>query len=201
IALHYALKYPGKVEKIAFINSLGLSSRVSWWVRLLTTSVFIKSFGRAALSVIRAIVWIAESLYPGRQFADPLPPAKFSMGEYVSSLKNQPVVPHWLASLKVPTLLLWGARDRIVPVGNAYAAARVIPDCRLQVFEDCGHSFRKENINEFAQVLLHFLRQPTVPTRTPVIPEVRPVKQSAQLVGAPVLAALMAFLLTLVKTR
>jgi len=58
-----------------------------------------------------------------------------------------------------PTLLVWGARDNIVPAMHAYAAARVIPDCRLHVFEDCGHSAYRDRSLEFSRLLAEFLGQ------------------------------------------
>jgi len=55
-------------------------------------------------------------------------------------------------------LLVWGAKDSIVPVSNAYAAAQLIPDCQLHVFEGCGHSVYKQKVQEFSHLLTKFLR-------------------------------------------
>jgi len=55
-------------------------------------------------------------------------------------------------------LLVWGARDNIIPVSNAYAAARLIPGCQVHVFEDGGHSVYRQRVKEFTQLLAGFLR-------------------------------------------
>jgi pimeloyl-ACP methyl ester carboxylesterase len=39
----------------------------------------------------------------------------------------------------MPTLLLWGAADRIVPVGQSQAWADLIPNCRRLVVPGAGH--------------------------------------------------------------
>jgi len=39
----------------------------------------------------------------------------------------------------VPTLLIWGSKDAIIPVGHGYDAHRAMPGSRLEVFEDAAH--------------------------------------------------------------
>ena len=47
---------------------------------------------------------------------------------------------HRLSEIMGPTLIVWGAKDPILPVSQAYAAAQLIPDCQVKVFKDGGHS-------------------------------------------------------------
>jgi len=44
-----------------------------------------------------------------------------------------------------------------VPVKHAYAAAELIPDCQVKVFEDSGHSVYRDNVGEFSRLLTGFL--------------------------------------------
>ena len=39
----------------------------------------------------------------------------------------------------MPTMLLWGARDSVVPVRHAYGAHAAMPGSRLEIFEGAGH--------------------------------------------------------------
>ena len=39
----------------------------------------------------------------------------------------------------MPTLLLWGGRDRVLPVGHARRAHAAMPGSRLEIFPDAGH--------------------------------------------------------------
>jgi len=57
----------------------------------------------------------------------------------------------------VPTLVVWGGKDPIVPARQAYAAAELIPDCQVKIFEDSGHSVYRDKLAEFSQVLTKFL--------------------------------------------
>jgi pimeloyl-ACP methyl ester carboxylesterase len=45
----------------------------------------------------------------------------------------------WAVKITAPTLILWGAQDRICHVSSAKALCELIPDCRAYVFHACGH--------------------------------------------------------------
>ena len=55
-----------------------------------------------------------------------------------------------------PTLLVWGARDPVIPLSAGRAAERLIPGARL-VALDCGHSPYLERPAEFSAALSDFL--------------------------------------------
>lgn len=57
----------------------------------------------------------------------------------------------------LPVLLLWGARDSVIPLEHARAAASVMPGSRLEVFERSGHFPHMEEPQRFAATLLDFL--------------------------------------------
>lgn len=45
----------------------------------------------------------------------------------------------WLHRIAVPTLILWGADDRLIPAGYGPAFKELIPGSRLEVILACGH--------------------------------------------------------------
>jgi 3-oxoadipate enol-lactonase len=49
-----------------------------------------------------------------------------------------------LDRIRVPTLVVHGARDRMIPVANARLMAQRLRDCRLTVLEDSGHLYPTE---------------------------------------------------------
>ncbi len=57
----------------------------------------------------------------------------------------------------LPTMIVWGARDRIIPVAHAHEAMRLMPDCRLEVFEDSGHFPFNNHPHRFARVVDDFI--------------------------------------------
>ena len=50
-----------------------------------------------------------------------------------------------IASIKVPTLILWGQQDRLIPVAQASAFKRLIPGSELIVFDGLGHVPQEED--------------------------------------------------------
>ncbi|AEW06161.1 alpha/beta hydrolase fold protein [Sulfobacillus acidophilus DSM 10332] len=44
-----------------------------------------------------------------------------------------------LSRLTMPSLLIWGRHDRIVPLAYGQALRQALPDAELLVIEDCGH--------------------------------------------------------------
>ena len=57
----------------------------------------------------------------------------------------------------VPTLLIWGERDPIIPVGHGRRAHELMPNSRLEVFSESGHMPQVDAPYRFAEVLLDFL--------------------------------------------
>ena len=60
-------------------------------------------------------------------------------------------------TLDVPTLLLWGRQDRVVPVSIGQRLCRDLPNAELEVLEDCGHIPHEERPIASLQILEAFL--------------------------------------------
>ena len=57
----------------------------------------------------------------------------------------------------VPFMIVWGERDRIIPVEHGRAAHDLVPSSRLEVFEDAGHFPHVDDPQRFLDVLLDFI--------------------------------------------
>jgi len=58
---------------------------------------------------------------------------------------------------ELPTLIVWGERDPIIPVEHGRAAHAAIPGSRLEVFDGAGHFPHREHPARFVSVLEDFL--------------------------------------------
>ena len=58
---------------------------------------------------------------------------------------------------RVPTLLVWGEADPIIPVSHAYEAHEAMPGSRLEVMPGLGHYPHCEDPRAFARILLDFI--------------------------------------------
>ena len=61
------------------------------------------------------------------------------------------------SNIQVPTLVLWGAHDRIIPLSSGRRLAQTIPGATLAVLEDCGHAPHEELPIDTARAILAFL--------------------------------------------
>jgi len=158
IVLHYALRFPHKIKKLVLVSSLCLGKEIAPWVRFLSNCMVCRALGKAAMAMLRGIKWVFGKLFATIEFVVPLSKFSLSLGTKITTLEEQTtVLMHRLSEIMVPTLVVWGAKDPILPVEQAYATARLIPDCQVKVFEDCGHSVYRDKIPEFSRTLTKFL--------------------------------------------
>lgn len=65
---------------------------------------------------------------------------------------------HRLADIQVNTLVMAGRHDWITPITFAEELAGGIPDARLEVFEDAGHSINSDMPEKFQEVVREFIQ-------------------------------------------
>jgi pimeloyl-ACP methyl ester carboxylesterase len=70
------------------------------------------------------------------------------------------VVEDRLPELRMPTLLIWGRHDHIFPASHAQAAKGRIPNGRLEIFDESGHTPQMEEPDRFNRLVLDFLQEP-----------------------------------------
>ena len=158
VALNYALEFPHKIKKLVLVSSLCLGREIAFWVRLLSIPAFLRSLGILTMALLKGIKWLVQTFMEQVEFIMPLSPASVTIGGSITTIKEQTLVlANRLSEIVMPTLLVWGAKDPIVPVSHAYAAAQVIPHCQVKVFENRGHNVHRDEITQFSSVLTGFL--------------------------------------------
>ena len=65
---------------------------------------------------------------------------------------------------EMPTMIIWGEHDPLIPVAHAYAAHERIRGSRLEIFPNAGHFPYRDNTQRFVEVLVDFI-QSTAPAR------------------------------------
>jgi pimeloyl-ACP methyl ester carboxylesterase len=64
-----------------------------------------------------------------------------------------------ISQIKVPVLIVHGAKDRVVPVKNAHLLKSKLPQARLVIFPDAGHAAPIQFADEFNTALVQFLKE------------------------------------------
>jgi len=89
-----------------------------------------------------------------------LPNAKLAFMSTLLGIKNSELVMSKLKTISVPTLIIWGSNDPVIPIQNADSFVSTIQDCRFFRMDGCGHTPFVQNPYLFASKVLEFLNGP-----------------------------------------
>jgi pimeloyl-ACP methyl ester carboxylesterase len=64
-----------------------------------------------------------------------------------------PSLPHLLGSVATPTLVVWGRKDRVVPLECGERYAKTLRNAKLEVIDDAGHFVDMEKPEQLARLI------------------------------------------------
>lgn len=64
---------------------------------------------------------------------------------------------HLENGLPIPSMVVWGSKDRMIPPSHAANALQSVPDCRVELFEGSGHFPHLDDPERFAGLLRDFI--------------------------------------------
>jgi pimeloyl-ACP methyl ester carboxylesterase len=176
VAMQFAYQFPERCERLVLVSSGGLGEEVNVLLRGLSMpgAEFLLAVGcnrwvhAAGTTVVGSLRRLGAR--PSKEFAD--------MWDSYGSLADSERRAAFLQTLRsvvdhagqrvsatdrlyltgdVPTLIVWGDRDPIVPVRHAHTTHAAIPGSRLEIFEGSGHYPNREVPDRFARVLIDFM--------------------------------------------
>ena len=176
VALQLAYQYPELCERLVLVASGGLGAEVTPLLRaaaLPGASAVIAASARPHVRVpVLAAAWAAaraglldpndveEASRIWQGLRDRSTRSAFLRTlRGVIDVQGQCVTSHdrlYLASA-IPTMVVWGDRDPVLPVAHARAAAAEIPGARLEVVPGAGHQPHRSDPARFAQLVTGFV--------------------------------------------
>ena len=160
IVAEYAIKYHEKIEKVVLVSPAGV-------MKYLTPAL--KAYVAAALYPHRDSVRNAFQMMSHMDEKIPLhiiddfiermllPNAKMSFMSTLLGLKDASMINQRLAGISVPTLVIWGKNDPVIPIKYANDFVMSIKDCKYIEMQNCGHTPYVEDPKRFADNMLDFL--------------------------------------------
>jgi pimeloyl-ACP methyl ester carboxylesterase len=153
------------VAGAAYAQRLPPFVKMAAWPRLSALLFELVSARRVVEGALRMVVFDSDSVTADqvKGYADPLG-SPGAVRVLLSTARQ--IVPPDLPSvvgryplIPVPSLLLWGRDDPVVPLSVGQRLARALPNARLHVLERCGHLAQEERPAESFAVLERFLRE------------------------------------------
>ena len=165
IALNMAIQAPEKINKLILLCSSGYLKRAK---KLLICSSYLPFFekfihyyvGRKDVRDHLKNVFFNETLISEeiiKEFATPLTEKGFYKA-LIRLLRHREgdLLPHQLQEIKIPTLLIWGEEDRVVPIQVGQRLVQDLPDAQLITYEKTGHLITEEKPEHvFENILMH----------------------------------------------
>jgi pimeloyl-ACP methyl ester carboxylesterase len=176
IGLEVALKFPHRVERLVLVSAAGLTiehQRNETLLRLMEKGENIAQFVTAHVLAQtgwlvgrprgrRALMWFVaahpEELHPALVAEQARGAGKPGFLPALDALSDYPIRDR-LSDIAAPVLVVWGEKDMLVPLKDAYEFDSLIPDSRLIVYEDTGHVAMLERPERFNADLRSFLAE------------------------------------------
>ncbi|HSH10967.1 MAG TPA: alpha/beta fold hydrolase [Ilumatobacter sp.] len=175
VAMQLAYQHPELCDRLVLVASGGLGREVSWLLRLVTLPgaehvmplIFPRVVAETGNEVGRALskigvrsarlneMWRSYSSLAGtadrKAFVRTIRGVIEPGGQTVNATDRLYLAAH------LPTLIVWGDRDDIIPVAHGHAAHEAIPGSRLEILDGIGHFPHAEAPERFVEVLTDFL--------------------------------------------
>ena len=178
VAMQFAYQFPDRCERLVLVDSGGIGPEVHPLLRLATapgveqvlrlaSSPPVRTAGRlggpllrrlGALAVGTDLDYIADT-YPAlddgtarKAFLRTLRAVVDPRGQVITMLDR------CYLTRGMPTLLLWGDADTVIPVRHAELAHQAMPGSQLEVFAGAGHFPHRSDPERFLRVVEEFIK-------------------------------------------
>ena len=177
VALRFALSHPSRMDALALVDSAGLGQEINpvlssatlpglgeaaiYWAKT-PVGAAQRALGRApllfALPSSAPPEWLAEQYRLGLASGF-METTLDALRSHVSPIgqRESEILLEELFRLEMPTLVVWGESDRVVPLHQAHDAVARLRNGSLEILPGCGHLPHIECPNRFAEVLSRFL--------------------------------------------
>jgi pimeloyl-ACP methyl ester carboxylesterase len=176
IAMQFFYLFPDRVERLVLVSSGGLGRELNVLLRSATlpgaASVLsviasapvlsrVEALGRGASKVgwrpgadVGAIWRGFSSLGDGESRR-----AFLATTRAVIDIGGQTISAHdhLEGALPIPTMIVWGSKDRMIPASHALSLEKKLPDCRVEMFEGAGHFPHLDDPERFVRMLREFI--------------------------------------------
>lgn len=156
IAIKFSVKYPEKIKSQVLLDSAGIKSNLNFKQKALLLLAKIGSYLFSKKFLIRFEDMAKNIFYKIIREKDYVKLNEVMKGT-IKKILNEDLF-NFLPNIKTKTLLVWGKQDKTIPIKYAYLMKKKIPNSKLIILPDSGHSPQRDNPKRLAQIIIRFLR-------------------------------------------
>lgn len=176
IAMQFFYLFPERVERLVLVSSGGLGREVNVALRAATlpgaAQVLSVAASAPVLSQVEALgkaatkagwrpgadisaIWKGFSSLGDRESRR----AFLATTRAVIDIGGQSISAHdhLEGSLPIPTLIVWGSKDHMIPASHARSVEQALPECQVEIFDGAGHFPHLDDPDRFARLLREFI--------------------------------------------
>lgn len=168
VALRLCEQEPGRLSKLVLIDAGAYKEYLPGYLKLMRSFlgalvVYLAPSKLASKFVLRASYYDKNKITKEqiKAYADPISSMEGRYALLQTSRqcipKNSDEIVAQLKKITVPTLILWGRQDAVIPLKVGELLDQDIPNSRLEVFEECGHIPQEEKPEETIASISRFI--------------------------------------------
>lgn len=151
MAIKFAVKYPEKLKGLILVSSAGIKHKKNFCLqavaRIFSKFSFLPGYEFLRKVFYHKILGKTDYLKAEGALKETF---KKTIEEDLTSL---------LLKIKVPTLIVWGEKDKITPLSDGYLIKERIESSKLEVLKGIGHTPHLENPELLSQEIINFIKQ------------------------------------------
>jgi pimeloyl-ACP methyl ester carboxylesterase len=174
VALELALTYPELVRALVLVAPAGIGPKGARWLGWCSVPILGELLAKPSkfgAQLIQKSLFVNQDFFtPERRARDyelaMQPRATKAFLKTLRSMANfkglkaslYRSILERMASIQLPTLIVWGVQDHILPVEYAAVAQGKISNSELEIYDPCGHFPMLERADEFNARVLAYLK-------------------------------------------
>lgn len=174
ISLKLALKKDLKVNKIVLSDCIGFTDYMDFPQRILGINLFAQFLAKTALKPVKdnkniemflRDVFYNKNLFIKQEFIDYFYETMATSHNLLfmsrlssfRGMRKEFILKDVLPDIRSNTLIIWGEKDKLMPIDKNYNNFKLIPNVKINIIKDAGHIPSIEKSNQFNQLALNFL--------------------------------------------
>jgi pimeloyl-ACP methyl ester carboxylesterase len=168
VALRLAKEKSDRLSKLILIDSAGDKGHLPFFLKLLrsilgTPMIYLAPSKLAAMMTLRMCYYDSRKTTKEQINAYAAPLASRAGRHALLQTARQCIPANadeliaQMGTITVPTLILWGREDRVIPLKVGQQLQQLLPNSTLEVIEHCGHIPQEEKPDETIACISRFL--------------------------------------------